>query len=350
MKHTGKLIIIAFPDTYVTMSTEWVCRVLPWFGLGTKDYIKAGHAALILIDNKNGNASYFDFGRYVTPKGHGRVRSAVTDAELHIPITAKFRTRSKDDSGDSQLQNLEEFMVWLHANPQKTHGEGRLLASVCDAIDFKKAENFILQLQQKGSIPYGAFEKTGSNCARFVTDTILASTTDKKIIRALNFNKKFTPSTVGNVEKANTLQKVYQLQHGEIATFNGSALKENLTNYFHKKKPKNKIQWSEATFEENFNKNSNLQKLSGTGSSAWFEVVPAQLPAHHFNIKRYNHLGEVDYDGVYVSATFDLTLPFQFTYDSHCAFCHIMQAGKIIKLKSVGILAKFNSLQKQRSA
>ena len=187
------------------MSTEWVCKVLPLFGLGTKEYIKAGHAALVLIENETGKARYFDFGRYVTPEGHGRVRGANTDAELHFPITAKISAANK-------VQNLDEILIWLDDHPEKTHGEGRLLASVCDAIDVKKAEEFILNLQSRGSIPYGAFEKTGSNCARFVTDTILASTDHKKIRQALNSNKNFTPSTVGNVEKANTLQNAYQVR------------------------------------------------------------------------------------------------------------------------------------------
>ena len=82
--------MLAYPDTFVTMSDEWICKLLPLVGLGTRDYIKAGHAALILIENRTGVARYFDFGRYVTPKGHGRVRGANTDAELEIPFKAEI--------------------------------------------------------------------------------------------------------------------------------------------------------------------------------------------------------------------------------------------------------------------
>ncbi len=343
MKHTGKIIVLAFPDTYVTMSTEWICKVLPFMGLGTKDYIKAGHAALVLIENKTGTARYFDFGRYVTPVGHGRVRGANTDAELKLPVAPQLST-------NNELENLNEILTWLNANPLKTHGEGRLLASVCETIDFHKAEQFILQLQEMGSIPYGAFGKTGSNCARFVTDTILASTSDKKIIKALKFNKKFTPSTVGNVVKANTLPQIFEVCNGSVTLFKGTALKENLTNYFHKKKSESNPVNDAEKKHLNFSHNPQLQKLSGTGSNAWFEIVETQLPANHFNIKRYNDLGEVDYDGVYVSKEFNASLPYQFTYDSHCAYCHILQEDKKIKLESTGTLKQFNSLQKQRSA
>jgi len=58
LNYTGKIIVLAFPDTFVTMSTEWVCKLLPLLGLGTRDYIKAGHAALVLIENKTGQALF----------------------------------------------------------------------------------------------------------------------------------------------------------------------------------------------------------------------------------------------------------------------------------------------------
>lgn len=341
--YTGKIIVLAFPDTFVTMSTEWICKILPLMGLGTKEYIKAGHAALVLIENETGKARYFDFGRYVTPKGHGRVRGANTDAELHIPIAPNISIKN-------ELQNLDEILIWLHANPLKTHGDGRLLASVCDSIDFNKAKEFINVLQKRGSIPYSAFGKTGSNCARFVTDTILAATSDKKITKALTINKKFTPSTVGNVVKANTLPQIFEVFNSEVTLFKGTAFKENLTNYFHKKKPESDRARRIGETERNFSKKSWLHKLTGTGSSAWFEIVSTNLPANHFNIKRYNDFGEVDYDGVYISTLFNASMPYQFTYDSHCAQCHVIQQGKKIQLKGLGTLAHFNSLQKQRSA
>ena len=339
MKQTGKILVLAFPDTYVTMSTEWICKILPLVGLGTKDYIKAGHAALVLIENSTGHAQYYDFGRYVTPKGHGRVRGANTDAELQLPITAKI-------SEDNKLENLEELLVWLDANPQKTHGEGRLLASVCDAIDYDKAAAYITALQSRGSIPYGAFEKNGSNCARFVTDTILAATKDQKIRNALRFNKKFTPSTVGNVEKAATRREVFEVYDGNVLPFKGSALKENLTNYFDKNKKNTPVKSTDI-----FKNRPALQKLEGTGSSAWFEMrETSELPLYHYNIRRFNDKGHMDFNGVYVSEEFNAALPYQFTYDSHCAFCHVVQQGTKVKLTGKGTLKDFSSSRKQRSA
>lgn len=71
MKNTGKIIVLAFPDTFVKMSDELMCKILPLVGLGTRTHIKAGHAALVLIENETGVAQYFDFGRYILLKARG---------------------------------------------------------------------------------------------------------------------------------------------------------------------------------------------------------------------------------------------------------------------------------------
>ena len=338
MNYNGKIIVLAYPDTFVTMSDEWICKLLPLVGLGTRDYIKAGHAALILIENRTGVARYFDFGRYVTPKGHGRVRGANTDAELEIPFKAEI-------GDDGNLANLDSFLLWLDRHPEKTHGEGRLLASICDAVNFQMAESFIAELQSRGSIPYGAFDKTGSNCSRFVTDTILKATSEKKIIKALNFNKKFTPSTVGNVEKA-SLGMVYEVFQGHIRRFGGSAFKENLTNYFDRKSSSD-VSKGNAILKLP----ASAQMLSGIGSAAWFELVQEEgLPLEHFRIRRYNELHDIDFDGVYVSDEFDAAEPYEFTFDSHCGYCHILQQNKKIKLECLGHYSAFSSSQKVHSA
>lgn len=338
MRYSGRIIVLAYPDTFVTMSDEWICKFLPMVGLGTRDYIKAGHAALILINNENGEAQYFDFGRYVTPPAHGRVRNAMTDAELRLGFQAEF-------NASNHLRNLEEFLLWLDANPQKTHGKGRLLASVCEHIDHDSALSYMTGLQQQGSIPYGAFHKTGSNCSRFVTDTILSATSNKKIRNGLMFNKRFTPSTVGNVEKA-ALGPIYEVYGGKIEYFTSTAFRENLKNYFHKRKgtpEADEVTALPGPSEE-------AQLLTGIGSNAWFEYVASDLPQDHFRIKRFNESHEVDFDGVYQSDLFDPAQDFSFTYDSHCAYCHVIQNGIKIKLSAVTTYREFNSSRKAHSA
>ncbi len=108
--NTGKLIVLAFPDTFVTVTDEWFCKFLPLVGLGTREYIKAGHAALILVENKTGNAAYYDFGRYVTPEGLGRVRGANTDAELTLPFKANIK--------QGRIENLSDFLFYSFITKQ----------------------------------------------------------------------------------------------------------------------------------------------------------------------------------------------------------------------------------------
>lgn len=338
MRYTGKIIVLAFPDTFVKMSDELMCKILPLVGLGTRTHIKAGHAALVLIENNTGKAQYFDFGRYITPKGKGRVRGANTDVELEMPLKAQVH--------QDKLENLPEILRWLDAHPEKTHGSGRLVASVCDSINYEKALSYILKLQGEGSVPYKAFGKVGSNCARFVTETILASTEERAIIKYLNRNKKFTPSTIGNVEKSASQEGVYQVYKGQITPYNSTALRENLTNYFDKRVPPS-INASENKLEIP----KNAQFLDGTGSGAWFQLVSAL--GNEAIVRRYTETGELDFEGTtLLPESFSMNLEYKFVYDSNCLFCTVEQDGVQFRLDLIRkeSAEEFNLKQKVHSA
>ncbi|WP_299208088.1 DUF6695 family protein [uncultured Dokdonia sp.] len=314
MRYNGKIIVLAFPDTFVKMSDELMCKILPLVGLGTRTHIKAGHAALVLIENATGNALYYDFGRYVTPEGSGRVRGANTDAELEIPFKAIIK--------NNILENLDEFLLWLNAHPEKTHGSGRLVASLNEHVYFEKAYEYIEKLQEQGSIPYRAFGNLGSNCARFVTETILACTEERHIIKALKHNKKFTPSTVGNVEKSAS-DKVYQVHNGAIYDYNSTALRENLTNYFDKKVPETYLQDG----KDDIILPEGAQLLTGIGCGAWFYLE--KTTKNQVLITRYTEAGIPDCKGIAeIPLGFDITQKYRFVYDSNCSYCTIQQAEK----------------------
>lgn len=333
MSYTGKIIVLAFPDTFVKLSDELMCKILPWVGLGTRTHIKAGHAALVLLENKTGNAFYYDFGRYITPEGKGRVRSAVTDVELAIPFKAQLQ--------EDRLTNLDEFLLWLDAHPEKTHGSGRLVASLCEDIDYDKAQAYITQLQNQGSVPYRAFGKAGSNCARFVTETILAATQNEKVIRHLKKNKKFTPSTVGNVEKSSS-EGIYQVYNGKIEPYDSTALRENLTNYFDKNLPDNYTNDAVAVTPP-----KGAQLLTGIGSSAYFKLVQE---ANQVVITRFTETAEIDFLGVAaIPEGFNPAQSYKFVYDSNCAYCNVKQGGEIFYLELTE-KDKISSAQRVHSA
>ena len=323
--YTGKIISLAFPDTFVRFSDEPISRIFPFLGLGKQGLIKGGHAAFVLIENQTGFAFYYDFGRYITPPGYGRVRGELTDVELKIPIKASF-----DNKG--ALSNTEEFLYWLASHPKKTHGSGRLVASVCDFVDYKKANDFVLSVQERGSIPYHTFAKEGSNCSRIVTDTLLASTDVKEIIKPLLRNKKFTPSPLGNVEKGANGSAIFEVKNGTLKSYSNTAFKENILNFFDRKPP-----ISESNDPQK-NMVIGADYLSGTGSSAYFKLQKI-LDTQRYVISRFTEEGKEDFKGIFTTMQeFDPGGLFEFVYDSNCLYCHIKQYGHKIRFDRLEIL------------
>jgi len=90
LQNDAFIIAMAYPETIVTHAEEWYSKFLRFIFIGNKKYVRAGHAALVLINKNTGILEYYDFGRYVTPSPYGRVRGRETDFELNFPIKAAF--------------------------------------------------------------------------------------------------------------------------------------------------------------------------------------------------------------------------------------------------------------------
>tara|TARA_B110000090_G_scaffold86518_1_gene98371 strand:- start:8330 stop:9328 length:999 start_codon:yes stop_codon:yes gene_type:complete len=321
-KSNGIIIIIAYPDTVVRPAEmDALSKFLPYLGIGTKNGIQAGHAALLLIKKGEPEINYFDFGRYITTNQNGRVRSKETDFELHIPILAKFKNAS--------LSNLDEILVWLERHPEKTHGEGRLVASINENIDYGKALAFINTLLNKKEILYGAFIKNGSNCARFVTDTLRASSLQKKIKTKLKISYLCTPSPIGNVLKGKTAKDIYQVSKSQINLYtNRSILKEYKNCFFNKfDTPLNIIGTEIPKKALFFPKKATW--LGGSGSGAWF-AIDRKVNTNTYIISRYTYAGKKDFDGIFkVSGnSFDMSLNYQFIHPTNCLEAFIVQNKK----------------------
>src|SRR5690606_41788738 len=85
----GLAIPWAWPDKTAYGDEKWM-RWLKRFGIVKNLNFKVGHAAILLIDRQSGEVAYFDFGRYVAPRGYGRARSKVFDPRLELYTLAKF--------------------------------------------------------------------------------------------------------------------------------------------------------------------------------------------------------------------------------------------------------------------
>jgi hypothetical protein len=327
MNNTGIILSLAYPDTIVRISDEKLVPYLKYINVGCENYVRAGHAALVLIEIESGRLEYFDFGRYTCPLGYGRVRGKVTDNELDFPLTAEIK--------DGQLINVNEILTFLATHPDLTHGEGKLVASVCNAINYEKARTYIMELQLNDFVRYGAFIKKGSNCSRFVTDTLIASITIKEKKNKLIKSKRFTPSTVGNVVIADTEQLVYEVsESGIISEFKSTPKAENRRCFLDKLKG----------FEPNLIGNikpkyvsgiaDHAQWLEGIGAGAWFELNETEKTSE-FNYKRISPKGNIDVNDIFriVESGFNYREGYKFIHYSNCKFFHIEQAGSIYRFE-----------------
>ncbi|MGZ0016308.1 DUF6695 family protein [Yeosuana sp. AK3] len=327
MSNNGIILTLAYPDTIVMVSEEWFSPFLRFIGVGKKNYLRAGHAALVLINKNTGVLEYHDFGRYITPEPYGRVRGSETDNELKFPLKADIK--------NDFIVNLNEILEFLGTHPKLTHGDGKLVASVCNAVNYEAARGHITNMQQKHFIRYAAFIKNACNCARFVTDTLIASVTNKKIKRNLIQSKWFTPSTVGNVLLANTEKQVFEVSEiGKIVAFKGSKTRENMRCFF------DNLKTHEPSFIGTLKPkpvdvlHEKAQWLSGIAAGAWFEL-------HHIGhdieylFRRISPHGHIDVHDIFAveDHSFDYHQDYEFVHNSNCSFLHIKQSGKVYRFK-----------------
>jgi len=333
VNNTGIIIVMAYPETIVMVSEEWFSPFLKYLGVGKKDYLRAGHAALVLIDKAKGDIEYHDFGRYITNEPNGRVRGEKYDRELRFPVKAKIV--------NNRIQNLNEILEFLSVNPKLTHGDGKLVASVCDQINYEQAKKHIQKMQRQGAIRYAAFIKNASNCARFVTTTLIASVTIERIKKKLISSQNFTPSPVGNVVLADTCNQVYEVVDGVISMFESTKFKENKKHFF------DRLPGHEVNFIGTLSPKSvgglhkNAQWLSGIAAGAWYELTTdSKLNNNEFRLKRISPNGNVDIDAVFTTKNgFTLEKEFKIIHNSNCFYCTVEQDDKIMQL---GYLRDFN--------
>lgn len=323
----GIILTLAYPETIVSHAEEWYSKFLRFLHIGSKKHVRAGHAALVLIDKSTGVLEYHDFGRYITASPHGRVRGRETDFELHFPIQAKIE--------NDRIKNLDDILKFLATNPKLTHGDGNLYASVCNAIDYKKARAHITAQQNIGFIRYAAFIKNASNCARFVTNSLIASVTDSKLKSALIKSKRFTPSTIGNVVIADTEDGIYLVSEtGEISEFTSTVSKENRRLFLDRLKGYNPSLVGTLEPKHNTTKSEHAQWLSGIAAGAWFEIYHLGSKTE-YRFRRISPYGNIDCDGIYKvdSEVFDISTAYEFIHYSNCKFFHIEQKNKTFRFE-----------------
>ncbi|TXD51474.1 MULTISPECIES: DUF6695 family protein [unclassified Polaribacter] len=329
MNSDGIVIILSYPDTVVRPAYwESFSRFWTKIGIGSEHAVQAGHTGFLLIKKNEPEIKYFDFGRYITSYGNGRVRSFETDPELYIPLKATFNNNT--------LTNLTDILLWLERHPEKTHGKGRLIASMNHKIDFDTALNFIHQLIDKKELPYGVFLKRGSNCARFVTDTMINSCTKKRIQIRLKCSYLLTPSPIGNILKGKTIHEIYEVQNQKIKEYkNRSILREYKENFFNKFTHQLNLIGTELPDINTFNL-ENATWLSGIGSGAWFKIEE-QLNTSIYRISRYTKDGNKDFESFFDThdPSFNFNQNYNFIHPTSCKEIHIKQREQEFVFKQI---------------
>jgi len=178
------IITLAWPEGMVKAAGAWYDNILSQDG----EY-RVGHSAIALINSTTKKVHYFDFGRYHTPEGYGRVRDIETDQDIAV-IDAEI--------SENKIANIDEILLYL-SQMNATHGEGKMYASVLSNVDFKLAFNKAKGIQKKGMLPYGPLVRPGTNCSRFVAKVINAS--GPSLIKKLRLKYPFciSPSPKRNV-------------------------------------------------------------------------------------------------------------------------------------------------------
>ena len=178
------IITLAWPEGMVKASGAWYDNILSQDGK-----YRVGHSALALVNSTTNKVHYFDFGRYHTPEGYGRVRDIETDQDIAV-IDAEI--------SENKIANIDEILLYL-SQMKATHGEGKMYASVLGNVDFKLAFNKAKGIQKKGMLPYGPLVRPGTNCSRFVAKVINAS--GPSLIKKLRLKYPFciSPSPKRNV-------------------------------------------------------------------------------------------------------------------------------------------------------
>lgn len=320
---TGAFVALSWPDTKIRNASSWYDGPMKLLGICKDGYYHVGHAALLLIDCRNGDVRYFDFGRYHTPFGYGRVRDVQSDPELRIETKAIVE-------GD-KIVNIDEVLLELDTN-KSTHGDGKLVASVTMGIDYDLALASAKSVQGREAVPYGPFQPFGTNCSRFVASIYKAGFTSYLKKRKISNWYLYFHTPTSNVIYTYQGGNVFIVQGGEFRT------EESMMNVF-LNKPKHYLKSTSDTPKKEVDLPESVFRLTGTGGDTYFHLSETEK-SHLFRIRRYSEYGDLEIDDIYQlqSLGFVVDRAFEFSYISNGISVKIKQGKEVFILKNVKYL------------
>ncbi|SJN42513.1 DUF6695 family protein [Sphingobacterium sp. JB170] len=326
-------IILTWPEATIRGDEKWM-MFFKKIGLVKNLNFKVGHTGIVIIKRQTGEMQFYDFGRYIAPRGYGRARSKYSDPNLEITLKAAI--------SNDNIKNLPEIIEHFEELKSAMYGEGILYFSIVHGINFEQAETYGDDCVRQGTFPYGAVARNNNNCSRFITRMLIRSSKKYTWRHSINFPESIKASPISNVVNAVNDRMIYSytpeqgLKHFRMNRWQSFG-------FLCKKLGDNISQQKAALLPDdiiigqmNFkSKPITIPKdafyLGGVGDGAWFTVQ--QAPDQKVLVKRFTSKGTLEYAALGESMEpIDFTKPFNVVYDSHLLHTHITQEGRKIRI------------------
>ncbi len=312
-KYNGIAVALAWPETYCKQANAWYDKLMRLLGFNNDYFYQAGHAAVLLVEKNGEKCHYFDFGRYHSPFGTGRVRSDQTDPELEVKTKPHFSVNGKE------IINIREILSELQSK-YSYHGDGRLYSSQYE-INFDKAYQKAIDMQSREFMSYGPFVINGTNCSRFVSTVIAAGSPPIINLLMLKLLVPTTPTTLTNVRAGRKGISIPKLCD------NGDEIVVIQPNYRNWAKD---LSWLSKTFpqpEKHSDIPGNAQWISGEGYGSWYHLENVN---ESLILTKYSPKGEFEHRTIFTDDynLFDPGKPFLITYPTNNQKLTLVQGEK----------------------
>ena len=330
-------IILTWPDATIRGDEKWM-MFFKKIGIVKNLNFKVGHTGIVIVDHKDGSMFFYDFGRYITPRGYGRARSKDADPLLTIDIKANIQ--------DNKIVNIQEIVELFESMKPAMYGEGKLFFSIVPNIDFKKAKAYGDQCVIEGTYPYGAVAKSNNNCSRFITRMLMISCQKFHYWHKINLPETIKCSPVSNLVNAVPDRMIYSyspsegLLHFKMNRFQSfwflvKQLGDNVYNNKAAQLPNDQIIGAMNFNSKPITVPKEAVYLGGVGDGAWYTIEETPT-VNQFIIKRFTTSGILEYvvKGE-TSESINIKEDWSITYDSHMMFTHVIQHGNKIKIQHI---------------
>lgn len=326
-------LILSWPDATIRGDEKWM-MFFKKIGIVKNLNFKVGHTGVVIISSKTGDLFYYDFGRYISPRGYGRTRSKESDPLLSISIKATFKK--------GEISNLEAIVAHFENMKPAMQGSGELFFSIVKGLNFDHAKAFADKWVQKGSYPYGAVAKGNNNCSRFITRLLFASSRQFCWSHPINFPETIKASPISNIVNSAENKMIYRYspEYG-LQNFRMSRVQSLL--FLIKKLSENVYSKQAALLPEDISIGSMLSKhkplhipessqyLGGVGEGAWFDL--SLLRNNQLLIQRFTIIGTFEYAIIgEIEERITCLQDLKITYDSHLQMTHVLYKQRKIKI------------------